>query len=197
MIDLTALVGSRICHDLISPLGAIGNGMELLQMSAGRVAGEELALISDSVERANARIRLFRLAFGAATAEAEVPGREISEVLQGYYDGGRLSARADTPAALPRLSAKIALLAALCAETALPRGGQIMLGFPGTGIELVAEGARLTLAPDLWTPLVQGRAPQAELRAAEVQFALLPIAAVEAGRTIALDHDETRLVLKL
>jgi histidine phosphotransferase ChpT len=63
--DLTSLIGSRICHDLISPLGAIGNGVELLAMS-GTAPGPEMDLISQSVENANARIRFFRVAFGAA-----------------------------------------------------------------------------------------------------------------------------------
>ncbi len=53
--DLAALIGSRICHDLISPIGAIGNGLELLSMAGA--GGPEVALISDSVSNANARIR--------------------------------------------------------------------------------------------------------------------------------------------
>jgi len=52
--DLTALIGSRICHDLISPLGAIGNGVELLQLS-GMGDSPEMALISESVTNANLR----------------------------------------------------------------------------------------------------------------------------------------------
>ncbi|HMS96693.1 MAG TPA: histidine phosphotransferase, partial [Tabrizicola sp.] len=60
--DLAALIASRICHDLISPLGAIGNGVELLAMER---AGPELDLLSESVAHANARIRLFRISFGA------------------------------------------------------------------------------------------------------------------------------------
>ena len=70
MIDntkLTALVASRICHDLISPIGAIGNGVELLTMESGGTLRPEFALISESVANANARIRLFRIAFGAAS----------------------------------------------------------------------------------------------------------------------------------
>ena len=63
--DLAALLGSRICHDLISPIGAIGNGLELLMMD-GSAAGPEMALISESVGNANARIRFFRVAYGLA-----------------------------------------------------------------------------------------------------------------------------------
>ena len=58
-INLAALIGSRICHDLISPIGAINNGLELLGMSDAR-EGPELELISESVGNASARIRFFR-----------------------------------------------------------------------------------------------------------------------------------------
>ena len=64
--DLAALLGSRICHDLISPIGAIGNGVELMLMDgAGRAP--EVALISESVDAANARIRFFRVAYGVSS----------------------------------------------------------------------------------------------------------------------------------
>ena len=59
--DLAALVGSRICHDLISPIGAIGNGVELLALTDGDT-GAEMELISESVQNASARIRYLRIA---------------------------------------------------------------------------------------------------------------------------------------
>ena len=68
--DLAALIGSRICHDLISPIGAIGNGVELMMMD-GTAKTPELALIAESVANANARIRYFRVAFGSAGADSE------------------------------------------------------------------------------------------------------------------------------
>ena len=77
--DLTGLIGSRICHDLISPIGAIGNGLELLEMRIG--SSEELALVSESCRNANARIRFFRIAFGAAGAGQTIPGQDIASIL--------------------------------------------------------------------------------------------------------------------
>jgi histidine phosphotransferase ChpT len=63
--EIAALIASRICHDLISPIGAIGNGMELMALSSGQEqSSPELDLISQSVENANARIRFFRIAYG-------------------------------------------------------------------------------------------------------------------------------------
>ena len=62
-VNIGALIGSRICHDLISPIGAINNGLELLSMSDER-DGPEFDLITESVGNASARIRFFRIAYG-------------------------------------------------------------------------------------------------------------------------------------
>ena len=59
--SLATLIGSRICHDLISPIGAINNGLELLELTGG-AQGPEMDLISNSVEHAEARIKFFRIA---------------------------------------------------------------------------------------------------------------------------------------
>ena len=85
---LTPLVGSRICHDLVNPLGAISNGVELLNMTPG-AGGPEIALIAESVEAANARIRFFRVAYGAATENQVLEDKEISDILTGMSVGAR------------------------------------------------------------------------------------------------------------
>ncbi len=78
--DLAALIGSRICHDLISPIGAIGNGVELLMMD-GAAKTPELALIAESVANANARIRFFRVAFGAAGGDQRIAKGEVAGII--------------------------------------------------------------------------------------------------------------------
>ena len=78
--DLAALLGSRICHDLISPLGAIGNGVELMLLEGGRHS-PEMALISESVAHASARIRFFRVAFGTGSAEQRMGRPEVASIL--------------------------------------------------------------------------------------------------------------------
>jgi len=88
--NLTALLGSRICHDLINPLGAIGNGIELLGL-AGTTSGEEMALVTDSVENATAKLKFLRLAFGDASMDQVVSRKEILTTLGAIARGGRLS----------------------------------------------------------------------------------------------------------
>ena len=76
MLNINALIGSRICHDLINPLGAISNGIELLEM-AGVAQGPEMSLVSDSVENATAKLKMLRLAFGAASPDQTVSRQEV------------------------------------------------------------------------------------------------------------------------
>ena len=108
-LDLMSLLGSRICHDLISPLGAIGNGVELLAMS-GTAAGPEMALISESVENANARIRFFRVAYGAAAEGQSLSRGEIVEILAGLGRSGRTTIQWQVEGPVPRRAAKLAFL---------------------------------------------------------------------------------------
>lgn len=84
-LNLAALIGSRICHDLISPIGAINNGLELLGMTAP-TEGPEFELISQSVGNASARIRFFRIAYGAASVQL-VGRAEIVSILADVMGG--------------------------------------------------------------------------------------------------------------
>ena len=89
-IHLAALIASRICHDLISPIGAIGNGVELMIMDASGASSQEMALIIESAGHANARIRYFRIAFGLCAPDQRIGRGEVAGILQDLAAGGRL-----------------------------------------------------------------------------------------------------------
>ena len=179
--DLSALLGSRICHDLISPLGAIGNGVELLSL-AGLDAAPEIALISESVESANARIRFFRVAFGAALEGSHIGQPEIRAILADITKGGRLhidwTGRADPS----RAEAKLAFLLILCLESSLPFGGRITVSDDG-GWRLEGRAQRMMTDPALWG-LFLGQAGAPELAASNVHFALASDLSRRIGRPI-------------
>lgn len=183
--DVTALIGSRICHDLISPLGAIGNGLELLEMMSDS-AGPEFDLIRDSVKNAHTRIRVFRLAFGAASADAIIKGAEVAEAATAMFTGARLTMTCTLPKAIRRAEAKLALLLVMCVETALPRGGQITLTCDDGGWRIHATGDRIDTDPAVWGQMAEAE-PAVGLSAAEVQFALIPGALRNAGRRLQTD----------
>ncbi|MEM9343917.1 MAG: histidine phosphotransferase family protein [Pseudomonadota bacterium] len=177
--DLNALLGSRICHDLISPLGAIGNGVELLSMS-GIGAAPELALISESVEAANARIRFYRIAFGAASQAATLSPAEVKDILTDMLRGSRLQINWEPGGAMPRPRVKLAFLLLQCLESAMPYGGQIRVAQKIAGWEITGEAERMKIDTRLWELLVNDDA-ETEMIPADVHFALVSRAA-EAAR---------------
>lgn len=189
--DLVALVGSRLCHDLISPLGAIGNGVELLAMS-GVPASPEMELIAESVRAANTRIRFFRIAFGQALPEQRVSQREILAILDDMARSGRMRVRWEIAGDLPRQEVKLAFLAILCLETALPRGGYVVITLSVDGWRVTAQGPQIRTEPGLWAQL---SADPGTLPPAQVQFALLPREARLAGRTLRHESGDSRAVL--
>ncbi len=196
---LAELIGSRICHDLISPLGAIANGLELMEM-AGASAGPELRLVEESARNATLRIRLFRLAFGAAHEGQMVSRGELAALAAGLSGEGRIAVELELPDQCPRAEAKLAVLALLCAERALPRGGALRACRDTAGGWTVeARAEQLRVEPDLWARLIDRDTAldeTAPLEASAVQFALLRLTAGALGRQPTLDRREQLLRLR-
>jgi len=186
--DLTALIGSRICHDLISPLGAIGNGVELMGM-AGKAEGPEMDLIAESVENANARIRFFRIAFGAAQPGQVIAPAEVTGTLHDLTQGGRFKVDWQASGTLQRQHVKLAFLLLQCFESAMPRGGHVTVRLVGEEWAMTGEAETLAINPDLWTMLAVPVA-QPNLEASDVHFALVPLAAEMAGRRLIVETSE-------
>lgn len=188
-VDLAALVGSRLCHDLISPLGAIGNGVELLGMTgAGSAVSPELQLIAEAVANANARVKFFRVAFGQAGAEQRLGRPEIVALLADLAHGGRLSYEWHAEGDQPRREVKLAFLAALCLEAALPWGGRVTIGRTAGRWQLQASARRTKPDAGLWTMLDGAPGQPAP---AQVQFALLPLELARQGRRAEWEIGET------
>ncbi len=183
--ELLDLVGSRICHDLISPIGAISNGVELISMS-GDMAGPELSLITESAENANARIRFFRIAFGAAQPGQMIGRGEIAAVLADVWRGSRLVAHWAPEDDQPRHMVKLAFLLMLCLESAMPRGGRLSVNVAGGHWALLGEAEQLRLEPDLWA-LLGGAEVRPPLRAATVQFGLAALLADDLERPLSIE----------
>lgn len=190
--DLSALLGSRICHDLISPLGAIGNGIELLMMS-GTAPGPEMTLISDSVANANARIRFFRIAYGMASADQAVSRQDIRSILDDITRGGRLGIDWQVEGDPPRMDVKLAFLALQCMESALPHGGRVTVT-RADGWRIEARADRLKMEPGLWARLAEAGSG-AEISAAQVQFELLPQEIRRSGRKLSVEADTGRVAI--
>lgn len=192
--DFAELVGSRICHDLISPIGAINNGIELLEMSQPPKS-PEMDLIAESVTNASARIRFFRIAFGAA-GQQMVGRPEIISILKDTYVSSRLSVAWRPLDGQPRPLVRLAFLAILCLETAMPYGGRIEIAVQEDRIELTGHADKFNMDPTLWS-MLDGQSGHHDLRPAQVQFGLLPVIAADEGRKLTVDLRETALHITL
>ncbi len=191
--DLSALIGSRICHDLISPLGAIGNGVELLSMSnIGNIP--EIGLIEDSVTNANARIKFYRIAFGVSSSDAELAASEVKSVVSGMYKRARMSVDWSDQESRPRDQVKLAFLLLQCAENAMPWGGRASVTHDGTRWIMRCSAERIKQDQTLWGWL-DGSTEVDRIAAADVQFALAPIAANAAGRDVGIEWSDVSLTL--
>jgi histidine phosphotransferase ChpT len=155
-LDLAALLVSRVCHDLISPVGAISNGMEILEDEQDQdMRKHALALIEHSVSQARSRLLFARLAFGAmGSAGAEIPLREAGQVAGEFFKSGKAKFIWESPeATLDKEIIKIALNLAQIGADCIPRGGaltcRVDAGEDGSKISVTAEGPRANLAADV------------------------------------------------
>jgi histidine phosphotransferase ChpT len=155
--DFASLLCSRLCHDLLSPVGALNNGLELLADEHDpEMRARCLDLLSESATASANKLKFFRLAFGAAGGFGEeVDAREAKLAIEGMFvSTGRIEL--GWMVQMPTLSKpaiKVLLNLALIAGDALVRGGRLDVGAEhsnkGLEIAIRAEGPRLVLDPEL------------------------------------------------
>jgi len=152
-IELAALVSSRICHDVINPVSAISNGLEMLGEEPDQAMREAaMDLIRKSAAQASAKLQFARLAFGAAgSAGAEIDLRDAEKVTRDFLAGsGKHQIVWQGPAVtLPKNKVKLLLNLVALGAVALPRGGVVNVEIEGTPpdvsfiIKAKGEAARL------------------------------------------------------
>ena len=163
-VDLASLLCSRLCHDLMSPVGALNNGIELLGDETDPEMREKcLELLADSARATANKLKFFRLAFGAGGGFAdEIDTSEAQAVLEGLFGAeGKVEVGWVVESEkLPKGAVKLLLNLALLAGDALVRGGRLDVGAERAdrAIELAvrAEGPRILLDPVLRETLATG-----------------------------------------
>jgi len=146
--NITALVAARMCHDLASPIGAIGNGVELVELT-GKTLGQEGELVKASVNAAVAKLKLFRIAFGQFNAD---------EILNA--------------AELRKTDMKICLLILQSIQVAMPQGAKVVVKIAEGRRIIHAIGPKVTFDEALWSALTHKQiAP--DIPPKHVQFAIL------------------------
>jgi len=144
-VDLRVLelLSSRLCHELISPVGAINNGIELMDEDDPDFVKEATQLIGNSAKTAGRRLDFYRFAYGSGRAGT---GRDVT---LGLLEGGKSRCDwADAVSALPIEWQRVACNMVVLATEALPRGGQVQVaavaGKPGIVVDGAGDSVNLT-----------------------------------------------------
>jgi histidine phosphotransferase ChpT len=179
-LDLAALLCSRVCHDLISPVGAIVNGLEVLEDEKDETMKQHaLDLIKKSAVQASARLQFARLAFGAAgSAGAELDLGDAESVARGLLSDDRLTLVWNLPRALlAKNRVKLLLNLLLIAAAAIPRGGKLTVDpvgdGPQTGFRLTSAGANAKVQPAVEAGLTGAHTERIDAHAIQPHYTAL------------------------
>ena len=135
-LELAALLCSRVCHDLISPVGAIVNGLEVLDDNPKPEDRDfALDLIRKSAKTASARLQFCRLAFGAAgSSGAQIDLGDAQNMAKGHIEDGKTTITWNLPRLLlPKNRVKLLLNMLVIAQQTIPRGGTLTIDPIGEG----------------------------------------------------------------
>jgi histidine phosphotransferase ChpT len=167
-IEFSALMVSRVCHDLVGPLGAVINGLEVLEDERDEGMREDaLKLVTSSANQALARIQFMRIAFGAAgSAGAELDLNEVGRLVTGLLEGGKVRLEWNMPHIYwAKDWAKLLMNATLLAADCLPRGGLVRVeaaaGAVRPGFRIVATGQNARVTEDVERSLRGESEPEA------------------------------------
>jgi histidine phosphotransferase ChpT len=169
-IEFAALMVSRVCHDLVGPLGAVVNGMEVLEDERDpAMRADAIKLVTMSADQALARIQFMRIAFGAAgSAGAELDLGEIGRLVTGLLEGGKVTLTWNVPRLYwPKDWAKLLMNATLLGADCLPRGGMVTVETGPEGqppsFHIRAEGTNARVTEDV-DRAIKGEAQNVDAR---------------------------------
>jgi histidine phosphotransferase ChpT len=195
-LDLAALLCSRVCHDLISPVGAIVNGLEVLEEDKDEETKTfALDLIKKSAGQASAKLQFCRLAFGAAgSAGAQIELGDAEKAARGLIEDGKTTIAWNLPRELvPKNRAKLLLNMLLVASGAIPRGGTLKVDPAGPGYRVTASGLNARVTPAT-AELLSG-SPAHPVDAHAIQPLYTGILARDCGLTVAAAAEGEIVVL--
>jgi histidine phosphotransferase ChpT len=198
--ELAGIVCARICHDLVSPVGAMVNGADLIGELQPADASQEIALVGQSAHRAAALLKFHRLAFGnIGDPDAGLARSQLRERVADVLSGPRIELSWSAPEgpAIPLPAARLLCLMLLAGRAMLGMNGTLRVVLPtddALPAAVMAEGPKAQVSPDQrrWLAGEAGPAPESR----QVEFALIGPAAAAAGATIELLGGEGQLALR-
>jgi len=201
-LDLAALLCSRVCHDVISPVGAIVNGLEVLEDDKDPETQEfALGLIRRSAQQASARLQFCRLAFGAAgSAGASIDLGDAEQVSRAFIQDEKIQLQWNAPRLLlAKNKVKLLLNLLVIAQASIVRGGVITVDLKDDGtatdISVVAKGQNARMPPHV-TDLIAGQSATGAVDAHGIQAYYTGQVARAAGMAVALVLADDALNIK-
>jgi histidine phosphotransferase ChpT len=189
-LDLAALLCSRVCHDVISPVGAIVNGLEVLEDEKDAdMRAFALELIKKSARTASARLQFCRLAFGAAgSAGAAIDTGDAENVARGLMADDRTKLEWNAPRILlAKNKVKLVLNMCLIAAAAIPRGGVITVTIADEGATLAVEAKGVNARVAAHVPdLLNGKSEGGSVDAHGIQAYYTGLVARDSGLALEL-----------
>ena len=199
-LDLAALLCSRVCHDLISPVGAIVNGLEVLAEEKDEETQKfALDLIKKSAGTASAKLQFCRIAFGAAgSAGAEIDTGDAEKISRGFLEDEKTKIEWHLPRLLlPKNKVKLLLNMLLIAAQAITRGGKLTVDPVGEGdamgLKVSAAGTNAKVPPN--APLLSGEIGEESLDAHRIQPFYAGLLAKACGVTAAVAMEGETVVI--
>jgi len=174
-IEFSAFLVSRVCHDLVGPLGAVVNGLEVMEDERdAAMRADALKIVSSSALQALARLQFMRIAFGAAgSAGAELDIGEVGRLVGGLFEGGKIQLEWQSPHVnWPKDWAKLLMNATLLCADCLPRGGHLKVTTsvdPATPAFKIIATSPHARALDEVRKAVRGEAGDGQLEARSIQ----------------------------
>lgn len=200
-LDLAALLCSRVCHDLISPVGAIVNGLEVMEDDNDQETKVfAMDLIKKSVRQASAKLQFCRLAFGAAgSAGAQIDIGDAEKVARGFLEDDKTKIAWNLPRALlSKNRVKLLLNMLLIAGQSIPRGGQITVDPVGTGETMafrISATGGYAKVPQAVPDLLAGGSHNGTVDAHAVQPYYTSLLAKDCGLTVAATTEGEAIVV--
>jgi histidine phosphotransferase ChpT len=201
-LDLASLACSRVCHDVISPVGAIINGLEVLdEEKDGEMRQIALDLIKKSAASASARLQFCRLAYGAAgSAGAVIDTNDAETVTRGLINDERTKLVWNGPRQMaPKNKVKLLLNLCVLAFSAIPRGGVVTVDIQGEGQTLEASvearGVNARLAKGA-AALIAGEPENGVVDAHSIQPYFAGVVARSCNMTVAVESDAEVVTLR-
>jgi histidine phosphotransferase ChpT len=200
-MDLAALLCSRVCHDLISPVGAIVNGLEVMEDDSDQeTQAFAMDLIKKSVRQASAKLQFCRLAFGAAgSAGAQIDLGDAEKVARGFLEDDKTKITWNLPRALlPKNRVKLLLNMILIAGQSIPRGGQIVVDPVGEGETMsfrIAATGGYAKVPQAVPDLLAGGSHGGTIDAHAVQPYYTSLLAKDCGLTVTAASENEAIVI--